>query len=360
MRPKGSCDSKKRKRKNILGGSDERNLIEDYNDGLSVKDLMRKYNVTKSAISSLFSRRGVSKRICYSDVKVWEVVSDVENLEDNICGIYAIYFTYIYEPSSADVWSKINNIKVYIGSSINIKQRLRDHVKSLKDNSHYSTKLKKYFNDDRYKMNLAIIERCGSDNIMQKEGVYQNKYNWSCLLNSWVCVQEGEILPYLQKAVTLKSYKDYVVNKDGCWECKSVHKSGYGRLKVVAFKDWGPGKIKHFYTHRVAYWEKYGKYPELIRHKCNNSKCRNPDHLAEGNYSDNNIDRRGNFPEVFKNKWIEYGGDVYKLTDYFGWNGNCKLKGGKVSTAVYSWEKKLGLRDKFPEILASNGDRKII
>lgn len=79
MRPKGSCDSKKRKRKNILGGSDERNLIEDYNDGLSVKDLMRKYNVTKSAISSLFSRRGVSKRICYSDVKVWEVVSDVEN-----------------------------------------------------------------------------------------------------------------------------------------------------------------------------------------------------------------------------------------------------------------------------------------
>jgi hypothetical protein len=109
----------------------------------------------------------------------------------------------------------------------------------------------------------------------------------------------------------------------------------------------------------VAYWEKYGKYPELVRHKCGNSKCRNPDHLIEGNHKDNALDKRGNFPEIFEQKWVEYCGDVMKLTGHFGWKGNCKTKGGMVSTSVYEWEKKLNLRDRYREILASNKDRKI-
>jgi hypothetical protein len=58
-------------------------------------------------------------------------------------------------------------------------------------------------------------------------------------------------------------------------------------------------------------------------------------------------------------KWVEYCGDVMKLTQYFGWKGNCKIKGKMVSTSVYEWEKKLNLRDKYREILASNKDRKI-
>jgi hypothetical protein len=175
-----------------------------------------------------------------------------------------------------------------------------------------------------------------------------------------VAINSDDILPWLQKATTLQAYNNYVINSNGCWESNSVHKSGYARLAVVAFKDFGIGEKKYFYTHRVAYWEKYGEYPELIRHKCNNPRCRNPDHLVRGNYRDNAMDKRGDFPDNFEKKWKEFGGDVAKLTQYFGWKPNCCLKNGKVSTSVYEWEKKLGLRDKYPEILASNGDRKII
>jgi len=71
--------------------------------------------------------------------------------------------------------------------------------------------------------------------------------------------------------------------------------------------------------HRVAYWGKYDKYPELIRHKCNNTKCRNPDHLIKGNHRDNAIDKRDFFPKEFERKWLGLYGDVEKLTEYFGW-----------------------------------------
>jgi hypothetical protein len=81
MRPKGSGDKNKRKIKTILDGNDERNLISDYESGYSIQKLIYKYDVTKSFISNLFSRRDIRKIIDHSDIKQMEPVDNVESLE---------------------------------------------------------------------------------------------------------------------------------------------------------------------------------------------------------------------------------------------------------------------------------------
>lgn len=358
MRPRGSYDKIKRKIKNILDGNSERNLINDYNNGLSTKELINKYNVTKACISSLFARRNVPKRIDHSYIKTVEKIDDIESLDKNISGVYAIYFLWKYHKYDTEAFSKVNNIKIYIGSSTNIKQRLADHIYYLTNNTHNNKLLNSYFNNKEYKIKYCIIKRCEPKDIMQEERVFQRKFNHSCLLNSWLACDGDDLLPWLKKAVKLKAYKNYNITDNDCWEPYSIHKSGYGRLCVVLDEDFGSGIRKYFSSHRVAYWEKYGEYPELVRHKCGNPKCRNPDHLIKGNHRDNALDKRGNFPEIFEKKWLEFEANVTKLTEYFGWKPNCYLKDAKVSARVYVWEKKLNLRDKYQEVLSNNPNRK--
>jgi hypothetical protein len=352
-RPKGSSDKKKRKKKVILSGSDERKLIDLYCGGESIRNLRLKYNLSKSAISSLFSERGVGKRIDHSQIKLWESVEHIDDLEDDICGVYSLCFLWNYKKDDPLCYSKINDIKIYVGSSSNIKQRLNAHGGHLKRGIHESQKLNEYYNNKDYTMVMKIVERCDEKIVTSRENYYQNKFNKSCLLNSWISKEQDDLLPWLQKAITFKAYKNFTINSNGCWESKSVHKSGYARLCVVAHKDWGPGEKKYFYSHRVAYWEKYGEYPELIRHLCDNPKCRNPDHLAKGNYRDNALDKRGDFPIEFEKVWIECCGDLKILSDHFSdrWSANQEWKGEMVSYSVYSWEKKLGLVEKYPDIV---------
>ncbi len=41
------------------------------------------------------------------------------------------------------------------------------------------------------------------------------------------------------------------------------------------------------YVHRLAFEERYGHLPEVVRHKCDNPSCYNPDHLEPGTQADN-------------------------------------------------------------------------
>lgn len=360
MRPKNSSDKTKRKIKTILNGANERNLISDYESGNSIQQLTNKYDVTKSYISSLFSRRNIRKRIDHSYIKILEAVEDIGTLKKNICGIYGIYFLWKYNKDDPEAFSKVNDIKIYIGSSINIKQRLGDHIYHLNNNTHYNKLLNSYFNNSDYIVKYCIIKRCNPENIMQEERVYQYKFSRSCLLNSWLANNESDLSLWLKKAITSKAYKNYKITDKNCWEPYSIHKSGYGRFSVILKEDFGPGTVKYFSTHRVAYWEKYAEYPELIRHRCGNFKCRNPDHLIKGNHRDNSLDKRGDFPDLFEKKWLEFNADPVKLSKYFSykWIANQKWKDDKISCCIYDWEKKLDLRNKYPEILESNKNRR--
>ena len=73
------------------------------------------------------------------------------------------------------------------------------------------------------------------------------------------------------------------VTSNGCWEWTgTLDNHGYG----VIYLD---GKMQKI--HKLSFQLTYGKdaFP-LVRHKCHNKKCFNPDHLAEGTHSDNFAD----------------------------------------------------------------------
>jgi HNH endonuclease len=61
--------------------------------------------------------------------------------------------------------------------------------------------------------------------------------------------------------------------------------------------EYGGGKytkhcMRHYegrrqYVHRIAFYEAYGYWPLVCRHKCDNPPCINPDHLLDGSQGDN-------------------------------------------------------------------------
>lgn len=74
---------------------------------------------------------------------------------------------------------------------------------------------------------------------------------------------------------------------------KAIDKHGYGQTKR---------KNKNQFAHRLAYVDAHGLDIEdikglVVRHKCDNPICVNPDHLELGTFGDNNRDtvRRGRY-----------------------------------------------------------------
>lgn len=71
--------------------------------------------------------------------------------------------------------------------------------------------------------------------------------------------------------------------ESGCWEWDGATVKGYGHSHY---------ERKHYYAH-VAMWEEFnGPVPDglLVRHRCDNPLCCNPDHLLIGTALDNTRD----------------------------------------------------------------------
>ena len=78
----------------------------------------------------------------------------------------------------------------------------------------------------------------------------------------------------------LEAYSE--VSPSGCWEWqRSRFPTGYGRVSI--------GRQKQDYAHRVSYRGFIGPIPDgmLVRHKCDNPCCCNPEHLELGTQKDN-------------------------------------------------------------------------
>lgn len=77
----------------------------------------------------------------------------------------------------------------------------------------------------------------------------------------------------------------WVVTEEGCWEWSgNKFTNGYGQLYVAGRKA---------LTHKLSYELWVGPIPEghIVRHKCDNRPCLNPDHLETGTQQDNHDDK---------------------------------------------------------------------
>ena len=74
-------------------------------------------------------------------------------------------------------------------------------------------------------------------------------------------------------------------DENGCYICISHagDKDGYPRIR---------DRYKNVGVHRYVYEECFGEIPKgmVIRHKCDNPKCINPEHLELGTHQDNSND----------------------------------------------------------------------
>lgn len=87
------------------------------------------------------------------------------------------------------------------------------------------------------------------------------------------------------------------VKASGCWEFRGPRTSrGYGRIRVQG---------RNTMVHRLAYELWIGPILEgrVVRHKCDNPPCINPDHLLEGLQSDNVNDM------IERNRNADFSGD---------------------------------------------------
>jgi excinuclease UvrABC nuclease subunit len=94
----------------------------------------------------------------------WGKVVNIDSLEDNISGVYCLYF--IINP---------NEYRAYIGSSVNIKSRLKSHLRDLDNDNHESASLLKYYKE--FSINMAIVEECDREIVLQREGFYLGRFS---------------------------------------------------------------------------------------------------------------------------------------------------------------------------------------
>ena len=71
------------------------------------------------------------------------------------------------------------------------------------------------------------------------------------------------------------------------YECVDHGCKGYGLGYATAWIKLPCGTKKPTTKHRKVYYEATGELPEVVRHKCDNPRCVNPEHLEGGTQKDN-------------------------------------------------------------------------
>lgn len=347
-RPAGAKDKKKRQGRDVLSVKQEKRVVELRKGGLTLSQIAEKIETTTDVI-----KYALKRAIGAKEVKPFFNAGTIkEPISKGGCqiGVYALL------ASSLDSKNLIS--KVYIGSSRSTWARIQAHFSSLEKNKHYNTEMQTAYNSGNYKFAAFWLERGDFEHglELELETEHINKYENASLFNTWSQPSLEEVRPYLDKC---KHYLDdesrYTVDENGCWNWNKLHPAGYGKDIQCSIN----GKKKFIKPHRLSYYKTYGEYPELIRHMCDNKACVNPKCLKKGSHQQNGLDKSREFRKEFEYWWFHYGGDGIKLTEHFGWKANCELAGNRaLSTAVYEWERKLGLRDKYKHLYARRLDSK--
>jgi len=130
-----------------------------------------------------------------------------------------------------------------------------------------------------------------------------------------------------------------IVDENGCLICTS-HKTRDGKYPraMRGRKDWLLNRyVFHFFCEEIP-------EGEIIRHKCDNPKCINPEHLERGTIADNNRDKliRGRqyskltLEQVYYIKFIA-NETVNELSEKY--NVSCATINGILNNKSWKWVK---------------------
>ena len=85
-------------------------------------------------------------------------------------------YNYLNKKSGVYVIKNTINNKIYIGSAVNIYQRIKDHIKCLKSNSHKNSLLQNHFNKYGVSFYFEVLELCEKENLITVEQFMLDKY----------------------------------------------------------------------------------------------------------------------------------------------------------------------------------------
>ncbi len=174
----------------------------------------------------------------------------------------------------------------YIGSSVNIHERTREHLLFLKKDRHINIELQKDFNKYGAKsFNIEVLEE-----VVNHKDLLNREERWKEFgCNLYNKITQSDIILTNKQIDKFWSHVD-VKSKNECWNWKLSPSFGYGQFHIVIY-----GKSKGYKAHRIALylfdrlsWNKN----MIVCHKCDNRLCCNPNHLYLGSNKDNGQDRR--------------------------------------------------------------------
>lgn len=208
--------------------------------------------------------------------------------------------------------SKINN-KIYVGSSINIEARLKNHKYNLKLNQHKNCYLQSTYNKYGIEnLEFNILEECTKENILEKENFYIKKYNTN-----------NSNFGYNQVIATRK---DNLYCSQEYLNKLSLVKKGKSPTNLVEMRNLAKRSILEFENNN------------LIREY---ESCKEAGRILKVEYKLINNVLRGKVKHIrkFPNKTWKYKEGSVRLTKK---NSSCSWKKGKTKPILqYTLERKL-------------------
>ena len=202
----------------------------------------------------------------------------------------------------------------YVGQSVNIEKRVKTHFQLLRDNKHQNKTLQSDFNLYGLASFTSEIIEVVSDKaqLIQREKYYEL---FGCNLYNATVVGYHPIPQLSEKQISYYWSFVKITDINECWLWTGAVRNGYGKIKL---------RQKQISAHRLSFFLKNSNADNnvVVRHKCNNKLCCNPNHLITGTIQENKRDTRNALNNFTLNR-----AHVLDIRDKFSKNPNiCESK----------------------------------